>query len=151
MPAATVVSDADLERALRAAGLKSTRPRLLVLRYLRESGGHHSADEITDALTALDTSLQRGSVYNVLNKLEQHGLVSLADVGPGRALYESGSTWHHHFVCRRCDAVIDVPCVVGHKPCLDAELDGAELDEAQIIFRGLCSKCVQAGQFRLAF
>ena len=144
MPAASDVSDAELERVLRDAGLKSTRPRLLVLRYLRESGGHHSADEITDALTALDTSLQRGSVYNVLNKLEQRSLVTLADVGPGRALYESGSAWHHHFVCRQCDAVIDVPCVVGQKPCLDADLRGALLDEAQIIFRGLCPACARA-------
>ena len=141
MPAANDVSDADLERALRNAGLKSTRPRLLVLRFLRERGGHHSADEITDALTQVDTNLLRGSVYNVLNKLLNHGLVNLADVGPGRALYESGNVWHHHFVCRQCGAVADVPCVVGAKPCIDVDLGGAELDEAQIIFRGRCARC----------
>jgi Fe2+ or Zn2+ uptake regulation protein len=142
MPAATGVSDSELERTLRSAGLKSTRPRLLVLRFLREHGGHHSADEITDALTAEDMSLQRGSVYNVVNKLEKHGLVMLAIVGPGRALYESGSVWHHHFVCRGCEAVLDVPCVVGEKPCLESTLAGARIDEAQVIFRGLCSACV---------
>jgi Fur family ferric uptake transcriptional regulator len=142
MHTANAVSDADLERVLRAAGLKSTRPRILVLRFLRERGGHHSADEITEALGAKDTSLLRGSVYNVLNKLEKHGLITLADVGPGRALYESGSPWHHHFVCRQCDAVLDVPCVVGQKPCLEAELAGAELDDAQVIFRGRCPACV---------
>ncbi len=142
MDAANDVSDAYLERVLRTAGLKSTRPRLLVLRFLRERGGHHSADEITDALSKVDTSLLRGSVYNVLNKLLGHGLVNLADVGPGRALYESGSAWHHHFVCRQCGAVTGVPCVVGVKPCIDANLGGAELDEAQIIFRGRCAACV---------
>jgi Fe2+ or Zn2+ uptake regulation protein len=141
MHAANAVSDADLERSLRSVGLKSTRPRLLVLGYLRERGGHHSADEITDALTLVDSNLLRGSVYNVLNKLLNHGLISLADVGPGRALYESGKPWHHHFVCRVCDAVLDVPCVVGAKPCLEAELPGATLEEAQIIFRGLCAAC----------
>jgi len=141
MHAATTVSDADLERALHAAGLKSTRPRLLVLRFLRERGGHHSADEITEALGAKDTSLLRGSVYNVLNKLEKRGLITLADVGPGRALYESGGPWHHHFVCRQCEVVLDVPCVVGQKACLYPELDGAELDEAQVIFRGRCPAC----------
>ncbi len=140
--AANDVSDAALERALRSAGLKSTRPRLLVLRFLRERGGHYSADEITDALTQVDTTLLRGSVYNVLNKLLVHGLVNLADVGPGRALYESGTAWHHHFVCRQCGAVVDVPCIVGGKPCIDADLGGAELDEAQIIFRGRCAACV---------
>jgi Fe2+ or Zn2+ uptake regulation protein len=145
MHAATAVSDAVLERALRGAGLRSTQPRVLVLRFLREHGGHHSADEITKALAAIDPSLMRGTVYNVLNKLLNHGLVSLADVGPGRALYESGTPWHHHFVCRACDAVLDVPCVAGSNPCLDVALPGARLDEAQIIFRGLCPACVPGG------
>ena len=135
------MSDAELERALRAARLKSTRPRLLVLRFLTERGGHHSADEITEALAGEDASLLRGSVYNVLNKLQKHGLITLADVGPGRALYEAGSPWHHHFVCRQCDAVLDVTCVVGQKPCLQAELEGSEVDEAQVIFRGRCPAC----------
>jgi Fe2+ or Zn2+ uptake regulation protein len=138
--------DAELERALRSAGLKATRPRMLVLRYLNEHAGHHSADAITDALTANDlshdTSLLRGSVYHVLNKLERHGVITLADVGPGRALYESGGAWHHHFVCRECDAVLDVPCATGHKPCLDAGIQGAEVDEAQVIYRGRCPTCV---------
>ena len=142
MHAANGVSEAELEHALRSAGLKSTRPRLLVLRFLRERGGHHSADEITDALTPVDSTLLRGSVYNVLNKLLGHGLINMADVGPGRALYESGSPWHHHFVCRQCGGVQDVPCVVGARPCLETDLGGAELDEAQIIFRGRCAACV---------
>jgi Fur family ferric uptake transcriptional regulator len=139
--AAPAVSDAVLERTLHDAGLRSTRPRLLVLRFLRERGGHHSADEITDALTAQDKTLLRGSVYNVLGKLHKRGLVTLADAGPGRALYESGSPWHHHFVCRVCDAVLDVPCVADSKPCLEADLPGAQIDEAQIIFRGRCAAC----------
>jgi len=101
---------------------------------------------ITDALTAVDASLLRGSVYNVVNKLHGHGLINLADVGPGRALYEAGKPWHHHFVCRTCDAVIDVPCSSGIKPCLEHELPGAMVDEAQVIFRGLCGDCLAAQQ-----
>src|SRR5579859_5001634 len=146
MAALSDVSDAELERTLHDAGLKSTRPRLLVLRFLRQHGGHHSADEITDALTEIDASLLRGSVYNVVNKLLNHGLITMADVGPGRALYEAAASWHHHFVCRQCDSVIDVPCVTGVKPCLDADLLGATIDEAQVIFRGLCPSCAGAPQ-----
>lgn len=144
MQAAIAVSDAEVEHLLHARGLRSTRPRILVLRFLRERGGHHSADEITDALTGIDAQLLRGSVYNVLNKLVAHGLVFMADVGPGRALYESGTTWHHHFVCRACETVLDVPCMGDRKPCLEAELTGAQIDEAQVIFRGLCPACVAA-------
>jgi Fur family ferric uptake transcriptional regulator len=139
-----LTSDTELERALHTAGLKSTRPRMLVLRFLREHAGHHSADAITDALTARDTSLLRGSVYHILNKLQRHGVIMLADVGPGRALYESGPAWHHHFVCRECEAVLDVACATGHNPCLEAGIRGAEVDEAQVIYRGRCPTCVSS-------
>jgi Fe2+ or Zn2+ uptake regulation protein len=146
MPAAREVSDAALEAALHTAGLRATQPRILVLRFLRERGGHHSADEIQATLDAADRRLLRGSVYHVLNKLVARGLISQADVGPGRALYEAGQPWHHHFVCRACDAVLDVPCVVGAKPCLETDLGEAEVDEAQVIFRGRCPTCLRAAR-----
>lgn len=141
MNASHAVSDTEFEEALHGVGLRSTRPRLLVLRFLRERSGHHSADEIQAALDAADEHVLRGSVYNVLNKLMSRRLVMQADVGPGRALYESGSPWHHHFVCRKCEAVLDVPCVEPDQPCLSPSLPGAQVDEAQIIFRGLCAAC----------
>jgi Fe2+ or Zn2+ uptake regulation protein len=140
MTTTRTISDTELEDVLHAAGLRSTRPRLLVLRFLRERGGHHSADEIQAALDAADEHLLRGSVYHVLAKLMSRRLVMLADVGPGRALYESGN----HFVCRKCEAVQDVPCVELDHPCVSQRLPGAQVDEAQIIFRGLCAACAGA-------
>jgi len=119
-----------------------------VLGFLRDQGGHHSADEVTGALEAAGERLLRGSVYNVLGSLVEAGLVTVADSGPGRTLYEAAGAWHHHFVCRDCGSVIDVPCVVGAKPCLDAELAGATIDEAQVIFRGRCPACAAASRRR---
>ncbi len=141
MPPHRAISDAELDELLHGAGLRSTRPRLLVLRFLRERGGHRSADDIQAALDAAEDHLLRGSVYHVLGKLMSRRLVTQADVGPGRALYESGSPMHHHFVCRSCDAVLDVPCAQTDQPCLNPALAGARVDEAQIIFRGVCAAC----------
>ena len=134
--------DGQLAADLRAAGLRATRPRLLVLGYLRRhTGTHHSAEQVTGALAEADQALLRGSVYSVLASLVAAGLVLVADVGPGRTLYEASDRWHHHFVCRACGTVMDVSCVVGAKPCVDAGMPGAIVDEAQIIFRGLCPAC----------
>ena len=104
-------------------------------------GGHRTAEEIAGALDD-EIRPSRASVFNVLDDLTRADLVMRADRGPGAAIYEISETCHHHFVCRECGAVIDVPCVVGSKPCLDADIPGAIIDEAQIIFRGLCPSCV---------
>lgn len=129
-------------RRLREANVKVTRPRLLILSLLYELKGHHSADELVEILQERQTPLPRASVYNSLDALVKHGLVMLADAGPGRALYEEGGAWHHHFVCTECGAVMNIACIKGEKPCLFPESVPGVIDEAQIIFRGRCQSCL---------
>lgn len=130
---------------LRNAGLRATRPRQTVLALLDGWAGHHAVDDLSAALVDLGHRFPRQSVYNVLDDLVRVGLALPADTGPGRALYERAGDWHHHFVCLDCGAVMDVPCAIGDKPCLDAAVPGAEIDEAQVIFRGRCADCAGRG------
>jgi Fe2+ or Zn2+ uptake regulation protein len=132
-----------LVERLRRAGLRATRPRLIILDVLEQSSGHRSIDELLGLLRARGVRLPRATVYNVIRSLVANGLVMVADTGPGRMLVEPVHSWHHHFVCRECGAVLDVPCVVGAKPCLQPDLAGAEVDEAQVIWRGRCPRCVE--------
>lgn len=128
---------------MRGAGLKVTRPRVRVLEALADWGGHHTADALHEELVRRGDALSRASVYNVLRDLSARGLVLLTDAGPGRAYYEAGGPWHHHFVCRGCGSIVDVPCQGPGKPCLDPGLaaQGYSVDEAQVIFRGYCPAC----------
>ncbi len=137
--ATTVPDYADL---LREEGLRVTRPRLLVLDLLRSTPGHHSADDIVSLLIQRSSPLPRASVYNVVSALVDCGLVTMVSVGPGSARYEYGAPWHHHFVCKVCGAIQDVRCVLGEKPCLDADDIGGEIEEAQVTFRGTCASCL---------
>ena len=135
------MSAADTAQVIRDTGLRATKPRVLIYDVLQKAGGHRTADEVTGLLLDSGRRLPRASVYNVLDDLSGVDLVMRADRGPGTALYEIADTWHHHFVCRTCGEVTDVPCVIGSKPCLDADVPGAVIDEAQIIFRGVCATC----------
>ena len=54
---------------------------------------------------------------------------------------------HHHVVCRSCGVVADVDCAVGEAPCLTASDDhGFSIDEAEVIYWGLCPDCSTATQ-----
>ena len=136
------MSAVDTSQVIRSAGLRATRPRVIIYDVLQEAGGHRTADEVAGLIADSGQRLPRASVYNVLDDLSGVDLVMRADRGPGTAIYEVADTWHHHFVCRECGEVTDVPCAIGSKPCLDADLPGAVIDEAQIIFRGTCAACV---------
>jgi Fur family ferric uptake transcriptional regulator len=150
--------DAELESAargrLREAGMRITRPRLAVAAALDALGGHRTADEVHAYLGSTGSTtgddLPRTSVYNALAALCAAGVAMPADVGAGAAAYELATHWHHHFVCRSCGSVSDVDCIVGEKPCLTPEGDFGSVDEAQIIFRGVCRACADKAAMTIA-
>jgi Fur family ferric uptake transcriptional regulator len=53
---------------------------------------------------------------------------------------------HHHLVCRTCGRTEDVDCVHGAAPCLEPSATaGFEVDEAEVVFWGLCPDCIANG------
>ncbi|MEU2350630.1 Fur family transcriptional regulator [Modestobacter sp. NPDC049651] len=130
---------------LRTAGLRVTRPRLAVLGVLTEHP-HVDADTIATAARAVHPSISPQAVYGVLRALVEGGLARRIEPAGAPALYELrvGDN-HHHLVCRECGAVADVDCVVGAAPCLSpSETAGFLVDEAEVVFWGICADCRQS-------
>jgi Fur family transcriptional regulator, stress-responsive regulator len=134
--------EATWEHQLRAVGLRVTRPRLAVLDVLAEHP-HADADAIATGARAVHPSLSPQAVYGVLKALVAAGLARRIEPAGGPALYELrvGDN-HHHLVCRSCGAVADVDCAVGAAPCLaPSDTAGYVVDEAEVVFWGLCPTC----------
>jgi Fe2+ or Zn2+ uptake regulation protein len=132
----------DHARQIHAAGLRVTRPRVLVLGVLAARGGHQSADAVYQALVEQGHSPSRTTVYNVLNDLAAAEVILQADVGPGSILFEYSGEWHHHFVCRCCREVYDIPTVDVADLQVETHLPGARAEGAQVIVRGICPVCI---------
>jgi len=130
------------DEQLRSAGLRVTRPRLAVLGVLARHA-HVDADTIATAARAAHPSISPQAVYGVLKALVASGLARRIEPAGGPARYELrvGDN-HHHLVCRGCGVVADVDCVVGAAPCLTpSDAAGFEVDEAEVVFWGLCADC----------
>ena len=127
---------------LRAAGMRVTATRLAILDVVR-AGRHLGADEVARAVRERVGHVTLQAVYEALGAFTDAGLLRKIDIGTGPARYESrvGDN-HHHVVCRSCRVIADVDCAVGDTPCLTASDDhGFELDEAEVIYWGLCPDC----------
>jgi Fe2+ or Zn2+ uptake regulation protein len=134
--------EATWAQQLRAVGLRVTRPRLSVLDVLAEHP-HADADTIVTGARAVHPSLSPQAVYGVLKALVAAGLARRIEPAGAPALFELrvGDN-HHHLVCRSCGVVADVDCVVGAAPCLEpSETAGFAVDEAEVVFWGLCPTC----------
>jgi Fur family ferric uptake transcriptional regulator len=136
----------EIEELLRGSGLRVTPPRRAVLGAVYEHP-HADTNSIFGIVREDLGEVSQQTVYNALGALTATGLVRHIQPPGSVARYESrvGDN-HHHIVCRSCGAIADVDCAVGSAPCLDPSDDhGFEIDEAEVVYRGLCPDCAKAG------
>lgn len=132
---------------LRAANLRVTAPRLAVLEAVA-ARPHSDADRIAVAVREALGTVSTQAVYDVLHACVRAGILRRIEPAGSPARYETriGDN-HHHLVCRGCGAVADVDCVVGAAPCLQPDDGhGFVVDEAEVVFWGLCARCHAAGR-----
>ncbi|GJJ19955.1 Fur family transcriptional regulator [Mycolicibacterium mageritense] len=141
----TAVHDHDPRARLRAVGLRVTAPRVAVLEALAAEP-HSTADDVAGRVRQTLGSVSTQAVYDVLRACVNAGLVRRIEPAGSSARYETRATDnHHHLVCRVCGRVADVDCAVGHAPCLEpSELAGFAVDEAEVVFWGVCPECQAA-------
>ena len=134
----------ELQELLRGAALRVTRPRVAVLTAVY-AHPHADTDSLIGAVRNELPDVSHQAVYDSLHTLTAAGLVRRIQPLGSVARYESrvGDN-HHHAVCRSCGAIADVDCAVGHAPCLTASEDhGFVIDEAEVIYWGLCADCAR--------
>jgi Fur family ferric uptake transcriptional regulator len=146
MPHTPFMTDerAELEAALRQAGLRVTAPRLAVLRAIRVNP-HATVEQLLAAAREQLGAVSTQAVYDIVSAFERAGLVRRIQPAGHASHYEGrvGDN-HHHVVCRRCGAVADVDCAVGAMPCLQpSSTSGFTIEEAEINFWGLCPACAE--------
>ena len=135
----------ELERLLRGASLRVTRPRVAVLAAVHDHP-HADTHAIVGVVRADLGQVSQQTVYDGLQALAAAGLVRRIHPPDSVARYEArvGDN-HHHVVCRSCGSIADVDCAVGSAPCLTAaDNHGYAIDEAEVIYRGLCPSCSTA-------
>ena len=119
-----------------------TRPRVAVLEAV-QTHPHADTETIFAAVRVVLPGVSQQAVYDVLHAMTAAGLVRRLQPSGLVSRYETrvGDN-HHHRVCRSCSAIADVDCVVGERPCLNAPDDNRfHVDEAEVIFWGLCIDC----------
>jgi Fe2+ or Zn2+ uptake regulation protein len=140
-----VRSSLEIERILRSAELRVTRPRVAVLAAVHEHP-HADTNSIIDAVRQGLGDVSHQAVYDVLQALTGAGLLRRIQPSGSVARYEARvADNHHHIVCRSCGSVADVDCAVGEVPCLTpSQHHGYRIDEAEVIYWGVCPTCSAA-------
>ncbi len=133
-----------LAERLRRASSKLTGPRRAILDVLGRQAHPVSTREIFAALPPGGGDL--ATVYRAMRLLEAMGMVKRYDLGDGVARFElvaeGDAGHHHHLVCTRCAAVVEVA------ECFPSELEDALASQHhfsavthRLEFFGICPDC----------
>lgn len=135
---------AELGARLRRGDRRLTGPRQAVLAVLRDAPHPLSSKEIHAALPTRECDL--ATVYRSLHVLEKLNMVQRFDLGDGVARFElqspDGHDHHHHLVCRRCAAIVELEeCDLDEFQRRVAARSGFALVSHRLEFFGLCPRC----------
>ena len=99
----------ELKDLLKKSGLKITAQRISILKILNSGPRYHkTAKDILNEAKKIYPSIGFATVYRLLKKLSQAGMILEISMGAGSSCYELKSNQsHYHIVCDRCGKVVE--------------------------------------------
>lgn len=122
------------------AGERRTRQRENILRVIADAGAPVAPREILTRAQSRLKGLGRATVYRTLKLLAESGVVRAVEIPGDPPRYElADKEHHHHFSCRLCACVYEIPGCCGHfEEHLPA---GFRLESHEVILFGVCKAC----------
>lgn len=134
-----------LRATLHGAGLRSTGPRVAVLRWLSRSGAPVSHPELFEALAA--EGFDRATLYRNLVALAEAGIVRRTDLGDHvwryelRSANDTRAAPHPHFVCTGCGEVACLPGVAVKIVSTGEAPRAVQKRDVAVQLSGRCNQC----------
>jgi Fe2+ or Zn2+ uptake regulation protein len=126
-------------KILKDHSIKITSQRLEILKYLNERHTHPDVEEIYSELKKKHPSLSRTTVYNSLEILKKNKIVQSLTISGSELRYDVEESLHHHFLCKKCGAILDISITCPNMNCI---LDGGHrVEEVHGYFKGICKNC----------
>ncbi|MEO6881860.1 MAG: Fur family transcriptional regulator [Mycobacteriaceae bacterium] len=126
-----------------APGVRVTRQRSAVSALLDETDEFRSAQDIHTLLRSRGDGIGLTTVYRTLQTMAETGDVDVLRTDSGESVYRRCSSGHHHhLVCRRCGATVEVegPAVERWARGVAAEHGFADVGHTVEVF-GTCPAC----------
>jgi|AMFO01.1.fsa_nt_gi Fe2+/Zn2+ uptake regulation proteins len=121
---------------------RETRQRRLVLKTLRATKSHPTAEWLFEQVRREMPTISLGTVYRNLNILRDEGRIRELRVAGRTARWDADLSPHGHFVCTSCGEIRDVTGLKPHDWRDLKDLVGCEVTHQRTEFYGLCPGCL---------
>ena len=101
------MDDQELIDIFRKNGLKVTRQRFAICKFIISRVDHPSADQIYQSLKTDHPTISLGTVYKTLGLLEELGLIQKLRFNESSIRYDPDMELHINIVCSKCGKIYD--------------------------------------------
>ena len=114
--------------------------RNIIYKSICEVDTHPTASDIFNMVQPKIENISLGTVYRNLAQLTKEHMILELNI-KGVSHYDGNMAPHEHFVCKKCETIID--CYTRNGWEVDEIKEGTDFDiqEMDIIFSGLCQQC----------
>lgn len=131
----------EIIQNLKAKGLRVTPQRFAVYANLLTRADHPTAEQILTDLNQKGPQSSQATVYSSLQALQRAGLIREVLLESGVSRYDANIEPHHHFRCRCCGEIQDIPWTQLQNLNLQSLPWGQRVEGYEITIHGLCNHC----------
>lgn len=127
---------------LKAASLKATKKRLILLSILKSKKCPTTAEEIFDEISNI---MNLSTVYRALNAMSEKEILIKSIHMDGKTYFQFNDHVHkHELICSVCHRSVDVEdCPFEEISKTIAEKTGFEITGHNVEFTGICPNCLE--------
>lgn len=125
-------------------GLRVTPQRTEVFREVAAAEDHPDAETILERVRSRIPNISLDTVYRVLYRLEDEGLIRRVQVSSNRLRFDGEAERHHHFVCAMCSMVRDFTSEAVDRLTVPTYVRSwGRIEERHLLVRGTCRNCLE--------
>ncbi|MEO1211757.1 MAG: Fur family transcriptional regulator [Cyanobacteria bacterium J06638_20] len=131
----------EIVQILKQRGLRVTPQRFAVYANLRSRTDHPTVENLLTDINAEAPTASQATVYSALQALRDANLVREVLLEEGVVRYDANVSPHHHFRCRCCDKIEDIPWEAFQGMSLAGLRPGLVAESYEVTVHGLCDRC----------
>ena len=128
-------------QTLKDKHLRVTPQRFAVYANLLGRTDHPTAEQILHDLNQDAPTSSQATVYSSLQALREVGLVREVLLEEGVRRYDANVDLHHHFRCKACGAIEDVPWEQFQQFDVSQLRVGLQVESYEVTVHGVCDRC----------
>ncbi len=135
------LTETKIREIFKENGIKFSKHRFEIYKFVLQNRTHPTVEEVYKGVIKEKLpGISFATVYNVLNKFVEKGLVKELTIGTSKR-FDGYTKPHIHFICKECGKIEDVEFQEFNSIANKVKEKGWELRETSLYVFGVCPEC----------